>query len=62
VCVGADEDAELPCSGWDAKGAGRGGVTCDGVRAIEMLWVRGHQSRGTQEELTTWDAQGRRTG
>lgn len=62
MCVRADEDAELPCSGWDAKGAGRGGVTCDGVRAVEMLWVRRHQSRGPQEELITWEAQDGRTG
>lgn len=41
---------------------GRGGVTCDGVRAVEMLWVTGHQSRGTQEELVTWEAQGGRAG
>lgn len=33
-------------------------MTCDGVRAIEMLWVTGHQSRGTQEGLVTWEAQG----
>lgn len=62
MCVGADEDAELPCSGWDAKGAGRGGVTCDGVRAVEMLRVRGYQSRGPQEEPITWEAQDGRTG
>lgn len=33
-------------------------MTCDGVRAVEMLWVTGYQSRGTQEELVTWEAQG----